>query len=772
MIYTIHASLEELIRIILDQNSKMHAQVSKSDKSDKSSSSSGSEEDYSSDYSSSSEDVTEDEEGNELTPALDAAILRTLSKIKKREGVYGGENVLQEELRKAQEIAEQRGLKSNVVKKVAEKPYLLADYHRSKLLAGEGQEEEPESAEPLTHVESQRRLRQEAVSAFKTLAEESDDESDEEFIRKREKDAQEVDENDEEYKKFMLEFGGGEEEVRKILGMGDQPAILKVLESEGEEDEEEKAAVSKIEKEEMERQKREKEAKKAKDDDDFLMNYILNRGWIDRSEKHVPTYDEVVGPSTEVAEEAAAQVKSTKPKSSHPWGELDEESDFEDRAEEFETEYNFRFEEPGSSTIATHPRDIPSLVRRADDTRKSKRARRAERKAAEKAAKEEEIKREKGKKRREMEKRMNILKRDLEKEGFKDLEWGKLEKVLDGEWDENVWEKIVGGMLSKGDEQEEGDDNEKPTWDDELGDAEYDEEEGEGDFQYEFAEGEGEAEGEDEDMDVDGDEGPINMDADFVDEEPSKKSKKKDKKKKKNKNKEHSPSPLPEDEENQLSIPEKAHALKEAVDSYNALAHEDIIEDMPTRFKYTPSAPASFGLTPVEILLATDDELNKLVTMKGIAPYKKGGIGIQGKGLGKRVRELKDKLRERRWGEEPSQMKSREEKKKEKEKKRKRDDGEERGQGEGREKKGEGETVEKSEKVRNGKRLGKKERMRLQKAAEAAGERESESVPAEKKRKVESGETSGDAPAANGEEGGDKKKRRKKKKSKADGEAW
>lgn len=49
---------------------------------------------------------------------------------------------------------------------------------------------------------------------------------------------------------------------------------------------------------------------------------------------------------------------------------------------------------------------------------------------------------------------MNILKRDLEKEGFKDLEWGKLEKVLDGEWDENVWEKIVGPMLSKGDEQE------------------------------------------------------------------------------------------------------------------------------------------------------------------------------------------------------------------------------------------------------------------------------------------------------------------------------
>ncbi|KIR81491.1 protein KRI1 [Cryptococcus gattii E566] len=735
-------------------------------KSDTSSLSSGSEEDYSSDYSSSSEDVTEDEEGNELTPALDAAILRTLSKIKKREGVYGGENVLQEELRKAQEIAERRGLKSNVIKKVAEKPYLLADYHRSKLLAGEDQEEELDFDEPLTHVESQRRLRQEAVSAFKTLAAESGDESDEDFIQKRETDDQEIDEGDEEYKRFMLEFGGGEEEVRKILGMGDQPAILKVLGDEEEEGEEEKSAVSKIEKEEMKRQKQEKKAKKAKDDDDFLMNFILNRGWIDRSEKHVPTYDEVVGPSIEDVEEVATRIKSTKPKSSHPWGELGEESDFEDRAEEFETEYNFRFEEPGSSTIAAHPREIPSLVRRADDTRKSKRARRAERKAAEKAAKEEEIKREKGKKRREMEKRMNVLKHDLEKEGFKDLEWGKLEKVLDGEWDENVWEKIVGGMLSKGDEQEDEDDNEKPIWNDELGDAEYDEEEEEGDFKYEFANGEGGGMG----MDIDEDEGPVNMDADFMDEKPSKKSKKKDKKK--NKNKGRSPSLLPEDEENQLSIPEKAHALKQAVESYNALAHEDIIDDMPTRFKYTPSAPASFGLTPVEILLATDDELNKLVTMKGIAPYRKGGIGMQGKGLGKRVRELKDKLRERRWGEEPSQSKSREEKK---EKKRKRDDGEERGYGEKREKKSESEITEKSEKVRNGKRLGKKERMRLQKAAEAVGAAgaavdEPESVPAEK-RKVESGETLADAPAANGEEAGDKKKRRKKKKSKADGEA-
>lgn len=38
----------------------------------------------------------------------------------------------------------------------------------------------------------------------------------------------------------------------------------------------------------------------------------------------------------------------------------------------------------GSTEILTHPREIPSLVRRTDDTRALKRAARAERKAAEK----------------------------------------------------------------------------------------------------------------------------------------------------------------------------------------------------------------------------------------------------------------------------------------------------------------------------------------------------------------------------------------------------
>ncbi|WWC95448.1 hypothetical protein V866_002312 [Kwoniella sp. B9012] len=612
---------------------------------------SGSESESESDYSSS--DVTEDEDGDELTPALDAAILRTLSKIKRKEGVYGKENVLQEELKKAQERAEAKGIKAPVVKKVVEKPYLLQDHHRAKLLSGGNQEddEDGENEQPLTYVQSERKLKEEAVSAFKALASDDSDDDGDEFIKKREKDEGEEDMEDEEYRQFLLEMGGGEAEVRKILGMGDQPISTNLEETVEDEKGEKDVVLSKVEKEEIAAKKKAKKEKKAKKDDEFLMNYILNRGWIDRSENHVPTYKEVVGDDEESDEEVEEKPKAGP--SSHPWGELDEEDEFDDKADAFEAEYNFRFEEPGASNILSHPRQIDALVRRPDDARKTKRARRAERKAAEKAAQEEALKAKKGSKRREMEKRMAALKSDLAAEGVDgEVDWDSLQKVLDGEWDENEWEKVVGGMLSKAGEKE--DEDGKPVWDDDIGDAEYDDLDEDGGYPYN-------QDGEEEAMDIDGeygqeDEGPINMDADFIDEEPSKKKRKKDKKK--NKQKERAIEEPSIEDQPSMTLKDKAQAVKEVMEEYKALDHEDIIGgDLPTKFKYTKSAPVSFGLTPVEILLATDEELNKVLSVKTIAPYRKGGIGHQGKGLGQRVRQLKEDLRKRKWGQDDGERK-------------------------------------------------------------------------------------------------------------------
>jgi protein KRI1 len=44
---------------------------------------------------------------------------------------------------------------------------------------------------------------------------------------------------------------------------------------------------------------------------------------------------------------------------------------------------------------------------------------------------------------------------------------------------------------------------------------------------------------------------------------------------------------------------------------------------MPTHFRYAKVEPSTLGLTPAEILIATDAELNSYMGLKRIAPYRK-----------------------------------------------------------------------------------------------------------------------------------------------------
>lgn len=155
---------------------------------------------------------------------------------------------------------------------IVAKKYTLADHHRAALLNGETNDiKEEEDTEPLTHVQSQYKLRNEAVSAFKALAEDSDDDGDGDdgLLQKREKQDVEVDEDDEEYRRFLLEMGGGEEEVRKILGMGDQPVQTARLSDDDEEQEATVPAVMQPKK--LTKRAIKKKERKAKEDDDFLM---------------------------------------------------------------------------------------------------------------------------------------------------------------------------------------------------------------------------------------------------------------------------------------------------------------------------------------------------------------------------------------------------------------------------------------------------------------------------------------------------------------------
>jgi protein KRI1 len=66
---------------------------------------------------------------------------------------------------------------------------------------------------------------------------------------------------------------------------------------------------------------------------------------------------------------------------------------------------------------------------------------------------------------------------------------------------------------------------------------------------------------------------------------------------------------------------------------------------MPTRFKYTPVQPQSFALTPAEILMATDTELNQYLSVKKYAPYRKENNWDRGRV--DRLKDLKQTVTER-----------------------------------------------------------------------------------------------------------------------------
>lgn len=121
----------------------------------------------------------------------------------------------------------------------------------------------------MTHVESQYKLRNEAVSAFKSLADESEDDEEGGLVR-REKEEVEVDLDDEEYRRFLLEMGGGEDEVRKILGIGESGIHNVRVDEDEVAHEPVKVEVGEGKKKKKVKSEKSKE-KKAKQDDDFLM---------------------------------------------------------------------------------------------------------------------------------------------------------------------------------------------------------------------------------------------------------------------------------------------------------------------------------------------------------------------------------------------------------------------------------------------------------------------------------------------------------------------
>lgn len=108
------------------------------------------------------------------------------------------------------------------------------------------------------------------------------------------------------------------------------------------------------------------------------------------------------------------------------------------------------------------------------------------------------------------------------------------------------------------------------------------------------------------------------------------------------------PAPTNKQDLSQLPPEERKKAISRMLDEYYQTGAEDMIGDMPTRFKYTQVPKASYGMSPVEILLADDKDLNEVVGVKHLQPYRREiGKPTKPHFLSKKVKGFRQKLASR-----------------------------------------------------------------------------------------------------------------------------
>ncbi|KAI9803727.1 MAG: KRRI-Interacting protein 1 [Piccolia ochrophora] len=345
-----------------------------------------------------------------------------------------------------------------------------------------------------------------------------------------------------------------------------------------------------------------------KDPENFLSNFLSSRAWVPTSTVQPQPFES-------------------------------DEEDEEQRADEFEQAYNFRFENPAASNekLMSHARDAVAkyTVRRAElSGRKKTRERDRESKENEKQAMRDEKLRLRKLQIEEAEEKVRQIKAaaGLRKKNVEQDEWAKF---LDENWDNDQWEKEMerrfgdtyyAELESDGSAEERPEPNnerkkqkkpKKPKWEDEINindlvpDFDDDEKHAKPIFSIS-----------DDDVDE-----PI--DGPAVDEYPTS-AKRKDSKALK-----------AERQERRKAARNERRRIEELVDDRLAL---DVLPQIssqkrPTAFRYRETSPQAFGLSAQDILMASDSQLNQYAGLKKLASFRDGSKKQKDrKRLGKKAR--------------------------------------------------------------------------------------------------------------------------------------